>query len=265
MLAALTLAGWPGGRQPRLRRRRNVLAGVTNASAVLIFAFSRDVRWASDLAVILGAIIGGRAGAWMVLRVSESCARRGVVVLESASRSGCLSNKSFFFGEEGGAGPGAATFFAATARRLHSPAFFDVGLSLGRSACSLKARAATAAGGSALNRLDGRATIASRRELPRGSRRAQRGLEPAAQNACVLAPANPSGDGCQKDRSYLSSCSINQPFASRHQHSAPCGLPRLQRRMGGSCVVQRERLARARLHRAASDHGEQVARHALEV
>jgi uncharacterized membrane protein YfcA len=76
MLAALTLAGLP---VRRAAATKNVLAGVMNASAVLIFAFSHDVRWDAALAVALGAIAGGQLGAWLMLRVNEKYLRVGVV------------------------------------------------------------------------------------------------------------------------------------------------------------------------------------------
>ena len=52
-----------------------------NASAVAIFAFSRDVHWDAALAVSVGAIAGGQAGAWLMLRVAEQKLRIGVVVI----------------------------------------------------------------------------------------------------------------------------------------------------------------------------------------
>jgi uncharacterized membrane protein YfcA len=78
MLAALTLAGLP---VRRAGATKNVLAGVMNASAVAIFAFSHDVHWAAALAVCVGAIIGGQIGAWMMLRVDERKLRVGVVAI----------------------------------------------------------------------------------------------------------------------------------------------------------------------------------------
>ncbi len=76
MLAALTLAGLA---VRRAGATKNVLAGVMNASAVLIFAFSPDVHWLAALAVGLGAIVGGQVGAWLMLRVDERRLRMGVV------------------------------------------------------------------------------------------------------------------------------------------------------------------------------------------
>ncbi len=78
MLAALTLAGLS---VRRAGATKNVLAAVMNASAVLIFAFSRDVHWPAVLAVGIGAIVGGQAGAWLMLRISEQRLRLAVVVI----------------------------------------------------------------------------------------------------------------------------------------------------------------------------------------
>jgi len=76
MLAALTLAGLP---VVRAGATKNVLAGVMNASAVLIFAFSHDVHWDAVAAVAIGAIAGGQLGAWLLVRVDEKKLRMAVV------------------------------------------------------------------------------------------------------------------------------------------------------------------------------------------
>ena len=78
MLAALTLAGLP---VRQASATKNMLAAVMNASAVVIFAFSRDVHWDAALAVAAGSVIGGQAGAWLMLRVSERKLRLGVVAV----------------------------------------------------------------------------------------------------------------------------------------------------------------------------------------
>ena len=78
MLAALTLAGLS---VRQAGATKNVLAGVMNASAVLIFAFSPDVHWAAAGAVAAGALVGGQVGAWLMIRVNEHALRIGVVVL----------------------------------------------------------------------------------------------------------------------------------------------------------------------------------------
>ncbi len=78
MLAALTLAGL-GLRQAGATK--NVLAGVMNASAVAIFALSKDVHWGAAVAVAIGALAGGQVGAWMMLRVDERKLRVAVVAI----------------------------------------------------------------------------------------------------------------------------------------------------------------------------------------
>ncbi len=76
MLAALTLAGLP---VRAAAATKNVLAAVMNASAVAVFAVSRDVHWPAAAAVAVGAIIGGQVGAWLMLRISERVLRKAVV------------------------------------------------------------------------------------------------------------------------------------------------------------------------------------------
>jgi len=52
-----------------------------NASAVLIFVFSRDVAWKQVLVLGTGAIIGGQIGAYAFHRVNEQILRIGITVL----------------------------------------------------------------------------------------------------------------------------------------------------------------------------------------
>ncbi len=78
MLAALTMAGLP---TRNAGATKNVLAGVMNAAAVAIFAFSPAVAWRSALVLGVGAILGGLAGAWMLSRVDERLLRLGVVAI----------------------------------------------------------------------------------------------------------------------------------------------------------------------------------------
>lgn len=78
MLAALTLAGLP---VHRAGATKNVLAGVMNASAVLVFCFSPDVRWPEAAAVAAGALAGGQVGAWAMLKVNERVLRIAVVAI----------------------------------------------------------------------------------------------------------------------------------------------------------------------------------------
>lgn len=78
MLAALTAAGMEFR---HAGATKNVLAGVMNASAVVLFAFSHDVRWLFALIVAAGSIIGGQIGAWMLLRVNVKLLRIFVVTI----------------------------------------------------------------------------------------------------------------------------------------------------------------------------------------
>lgn len=77
MLAALTAAGL------LIRNAgatKNVLAGVMNASAVVVFVFSPQVHWYQAAIACAGAVIGGIAGGLMLNRVNET-ALRAIVVL----------------------------------------------------------------------------------------------------------------------------------------------------------------------------------------
>jgi len=78
MLAALTIAGLP---VRTAGATKNVLAGVMNGAAVLIFAFSRDVNWLAAAALGVAAMAGGLAGAWMLRWVNEKALKVGVVIL----------------------------------------------------------------------------------------------------------------------------------------------------------------------------------------
>ena len=78
MLAALTIAGLP---MRTAGATKNVLAGVMNGAAVLIFAFSRDVHWLDAAILGVAAIVGGLVGAWMLRWVNEKALRVGVVIL----------------------------------------------------------------------------------------------------------------------------------------------------------------------------------------
>jgi uncharacterized membrane protein YfcA len=78
MLAALTAAGLV------IRNAgptKNVLAAVMNASAVAIFVFSPEVRWAAAGIASSGAIIGGILGGLMLQKVNERLLRMGVVAI----------------------------------------------------------------------------------------------------------------------------------------------------------------------------------------
>ncbi|HEY1888090.1 MAG TPA: TSUP family transporter, partial [Roseiarcus sp.] len=60
---------------------KNILAGVINAAAVVIFVFSRDVHWPQAIITAVGASFGGWAGALMLRRVNEMLLKLGVVAI----------------------------------------------------------------------------------------------------------------------------------------------------------------------------------------
>jgi hypothetical protein len=78
MLAAFTAAGIV------LRvagATKNVLAAAMNASAVLIFVFSPEVRWVAAGVSSAGAIIGGVLGGLMLHKVNERVLRVAIVII----------------------------------------------------------------------------------------------------------------------------------------------------------------------------------------
>jgi uncharacterized membrane protein YfcA len=78
MLAALTAAGLA---VRAAGATKNVLAGVMNASAVLIFVFSPEVRWLAAAVSGAGAIIGGVVGGLALRSVNERLLRLLVVLI----------------------------------------------------------------------------------------------------------------------------------------------------------------------------------------
>ncbi len=78
MLASLTTAGLA---VRAAAATKNVLAGIMNFSALLVFLWSPDVRWGPALAVCGGAILGGLLGVWLLRRVPERVLRGGVVAI----------------------------------------------------------------------------------------------------------------------------------------------------------------------------------------
>jgi uncharacterized protein len=78
MLAVLTLSGLA------LRNAgatKNVLAGVMNSSAVVIFICLHDVAWKQAAIVAVAATAGGQLGAYALPRVNERAMRIGIVLL----------------------------------------------------------------------------------------------------------------------------------------------------------------------------------------
>ncbi|MGZ4964002.1 MAG: sulfite exporter TauE/SafE family protein, partial [Limisphaerales bacterium] len=78
MLAALTIAGL---KVRPAAASKNVLAAVMNASAVVIFLFSKEIAWLNAIILGGGAVIGGLIGAHLLQRVNERVLRIGIVVL----------------------------------------------------------------------------------------------------------------------------------------------------------------------------------------
>lgn len=78
MLAALTIAGLD---VRKAGATKNVLAGVMNASAVLIFLFSKDVAWSQVMVAAIASIAGGQVGAYALKRVNEKILRVCIIIL----------------------------------------------------------------------------------------------------------------------------------------------------------------------------------------
>jgi uncharacterized membrane protein YfcA len=76
MMAALTMAGLP---TRNAGATKNALAGVMNASAVVLFVTSPEVHWPESIALGIGAIIGGLGGSWALHRVNEKILRMAIV------------------------------------------------------------------------------------------------------------------------------------------------------------------------------------------
>ncbi len=78
MMAVLTMAGL----SPRhAMSTKNALAGVMNASAVVLFLTSPHLHWGKALALGGGAIVGGLLGTWALHRVNERVLRIGIVCI----------------------------------------------------------------------------------------------------------------------------------------------------------------------------------------
>lgn len=78
MMAILSLAGLD---VRHAGATKNLLAGIINAAAVVLFAFSPAVNWPAAAAIGAGALGGGQIGAWMLRRVNERALRIAIVVL----------------------------------------------------------------------------------------------------------------------------------------------------------------------------------------
>lgn len=78
MLAALNAAGM---QVRKAAATKNVLAGVMNASAVVIFAFSPAVHWIQAGIACAGAVVGGVAGGLVLNRTNEKVLRLVIVLI----------------------------------------------------------------------------------------------------------------------------------------------------------------------------------------
>lgn len=78
MLAALTAAGLA---IRNAGATKNVLAGVMNASAVLIFIFSPQVQWRQAAIAAVAAALGGLVGAMLITRINEKALRIAAVCI----------------------------------------------------------------------------------------------------------------------------------------------------------------------------------------
>jgi uncharacterized membrane protein YfcA len=85
MMAALTMAGL-SARQAG--GTKNVLAGVMNASAVVLFLASPELHWLQAGVLAAGAILGGLAGTWALHRVNEKALRIAIVCIGVALTAG---------------------------------------------------------------------------------------------------------------------------------------------------------------------------------
>lgn len=78
MMAALTMAGLPAR---NAGATKNVLAGVMNAAAVLLFLSSPQLHWRQAMALGSGAIVGGLLGSWALHRINEKVLRIAIVCI----------------------------------------------------------------------------------------------------------------------------------------------------------------------------------------
>jgi uncharacterized membrane protein YfcA len=81
MLAALTAAGLL---VRHAGATKNVLAGVCNAAAVVLFLAETKVDWWIVLLVGVAAIIGGQLGVYLLRRINETVLRVGITAIGAA-------------------------------------------------------------------------------------------------------------------------------------------------------------------------------------
>ncbi len=85
MLAALAMSRIP---VRAANATKNILAGVMNFTAVLIFLFSGQVHWLAAAIACAGALVGSYFGARLLKRVNEKALRIAVIVIGLALTAG---------------------------------------------------------------------------------------------------------------------------------------------------------------------------------
>lgn len=78
MIAALTVAGLPAR---NAGATKNALAGVMNASAVVLFVTSPQLYWREAIVLGAGALVGGLLGSWALHWINEKVLRIIVVCI----------------------------------------------------------------------------------------------------------------------------------------------------------------------------------------
>ena len=85
MVTALTLSHVP---VRAASATKNVLAGVMNATAVLVFLFSGEVRWLGAAVACVGALAGSVIGARLLAHIPERALRVIIVIIGMALTAG---------------------------------------------------------------------------------------------------------------------------------------------------------------------------------
>jgi hypothetical protein len=78
MLAALTAAGLA---VRHAGATKNLLAGVINVAAVVIFIIRTDVDWKLVALVAIAAILGGQLGVFLLRRINVTVLRLGITAI----------------------------------------------------------------------------------------------------------------------------------------------------------------------------------------
>jgi uncharacterized membrane protein YfcA len=65
----------------RLNALKNVMAGMVNGIAAVLFAFAAHVDWIAALALAVGTVVGGRIGAHLARRIPDRPLRLGIAFI----------------------------------------------------------------------------------------------------------------------------------------------------------------------------------------